>query len=403
MRVKIEKGIASGRISAPPSKSMAHRLLIAAALADGVSTVKRLSDCADVRATLDCLEALGIRYVKNGDDVKIFGTDVRKSRPTRELFCRESGSTLRFLAPIAMLSGNETVLTGKESLMQRPLGVYEKLFSERGLKFELSGTSLSVSGPLPSGEYSLPGNVSSQFITGLILALPLTGADSRIKIEPPIESRSYIDLTLRAVNTFGIGAEWEDGHTIRIPAGRYTPCDISVEGDWSGAAFPDALNLFGGDVDIEDLDEESLQGDKVYRDHFKSLSVGTPTIDISDCPDLGPILFAAAAAKHGAHFTGTARLKIKESDRAAAMRDELAKLGARLEVLEDEVVVHASALTPSPVPLFGHNDHRIVMSLAILLTTLGGEITDAEAISKSYPDFFEDLISLGIGVYKYEA
>lgn len=403
MKVKIEKSHAKGKITAPPSKSMAHRLLICAAMSEGVSVIRGISSCEDVAATLDCLDALGIETKRVGNDVTVVGKDFKKIAPQKPLMCRESGSTLRFMIPSAMLSGQTAVFYGAEGLMRRPMGVYEKLFSDIGLTYISDGTSIVVRGPLTGGEYTLVGNVSSQFISGLIFALPIAKDDSTIRITTPIESRSYINLTINAVRSFGIKIEWVDEYTIQIPGGQsYTPTDINVEGDYSGAAFPDALNLFGGEVEVLGLDPHSIQGDSVYKRYFDMLNSGVSTIHIGDCPDLGPILFAIAAAKYGGVFSGTKRLKIKESDRAEAMAAELKKFGASVSVYEDSVVIYPVEFhTPNEI-LSGHNDHRIVMSLAILLTLTGGEIEGAEAISKSYPDFFENLKSLGIGVFEYD-
>lgn len=403
MKIRIEKGTAKGRITAPPSKSMAHRLLISAAMCDGVSTVHGISSCEDVLATLDCLSALGIKTERNGNDVTVYGQDFRKATPSAPLECRESGSTLRFMIPPAMLSGHTTVFYGAKSLMRRPMGVYKNLFSEMGLVYIDDEDSIVVKGPLIGGEYNLVGNVSSQFISGLIFALPLAENDSVIKIAPPIESRSYINLTVNAVKRFGIKVEWLDEYTLKIPGSQaYLPTDVTVEGDFSGAAFPDALNLFEGSVDISGLNPDSIQGDKVYKRYFDMLNGGVPTIHIGDCPDLGPILFAVAAAKYGGVFSGTKRLKIKESDRAEAMARELKKFGTAVSVYEDSVVIYPADFHAPSEALSGHNDHRIVMSLAVLLTLTGGEIEGAEAISKSYPDFFENLRALGIEVYENE-
>ena len=401
MKIRIEKGSAKGKIFAPPSKSMAHRLLISAALSEGVSRIRGVSNCEDVKATLDCLSAFGIKTEKVGNDIIVEGKDFRGVKPVSPLECRESGSTLRFMIPVAMLSGNTTVFYGAESLMRRPMGVYENLFKEKGLTYISDGQSIVVRGKLSGGEYTIQGNVSSQFISGLIFALPLANKDSYIKITPPIESRSYINLTLSAVKQFGIECRWVDEYTIEIPGNQsYKPSDVTVEGDYSGAAFPDALNLFGGDVEVLGLNPNSIQGDSVYKRYFEMFDNGVPTIHIGDCPDLGPILFAVAAAKCGGIFSGTKRLKIKESDRAAAMAEELKKFGTAVSVYEDTVVVYPAQFhTPTEI-LKGHNDHRIVMSLAVLLTVTGGEIEGAEAISKSYPEFFKNLKSLGIGVFE---
>ena len=253
--------------------------------------------------------------------------------------------------------------------------------------------------PFQGGIYSVPGNISSQFISGLLFALPTAESDSTIKISSPIESRSYIELTIDALNKFGVFVRWLDEYTIHIPGKqKYTPKQICVEGDYSGAAFPEALNLFGGNVQINGLNPTSIQGDKIYHKYFEMLTRGTPSIHIGDCPDLGPILFAIAAAKSGGIFTGTKRLKIKESDRAATMTEELEKFGTTSTVYEDSVVIYPAKFQAPKVPLCGHNDHRIVMALSILLTLTGGEIDGAEAVKKSYPSFFEDLSALGIKV-----
>ena len=227
--------------------------------------------------------------------------------------------------------------------------------------------------------------------------------DSTIKITPPIESRSYIELTIDALRSFGVDICWSDEHTLKIAGNqKLIPADVTVEGDYSGAAFPAALNLFSGEVMIDGLREDTIQGDSVYKKYYDMLKSGAPTIHIGDCPDLGPVLFAVAAAKNGGVFTGTKRLKIKESDRAAAMADELKKFGTSVSVYEDTVVIFPAEFHAPKEVLFGHNDHRIVMSLAVLLTLTGGEIDGAEAVSKSYPEFFMHLSQLGIEVTQYE-
>lgn len=399
MKIKIQKGKAHGKIKAPSSKSVAHRLLICAAMCDGVSTVHGISDCDDVKATLDCLSALGIEYKQNGSDITVFGKKPQDMTPKAPLACRESASTLRFMIPIAMMNGRTAVFYGAKRLMERPMQIYENLFAEKGLTYIGDGESIVVKGPLAGGEYSLPGNVSSQFISGLLFALPSAKKDSIIKITPPIESRSYIELTISALKEFGVVASWADDRTLIIPKNQtFKPSEVWVEGDYSGTAFPDALNLFGGEVEIDGLKADSIQGDRIYKKYFEMLSRGTANIHIGDCPDLGPILFAVAAAKYGAIFTGTKRLKIKESDRAAAMAEELQKFGASISLGDDSVVIYPAEFHAPSEMLSGHSDHRIVMSLSILLTLTGGEIDGAEAVKKSYPAFFEDLSSLGIEV-----
>lgn len=403
MLVHIDKGSASGIVSAPPSKSMAHRLLICAAMAKGVSHINGISECEDVSATLDCLRALGIQAEKNGSTVTVTGQSITECSPSAPLFCKESGSTLRFFIPIALVSGKNTIFYGADSLMKRPMSVYKELCERDGLAYIEDGTSIAVKGPLKPGNYSVVGNISSQFISGLLFALPVLNDDSRIKIIPPIESKSYIELTISALSIFGVKVEWEDEHTLFIRGNQqYIPCDIEVEGDYSGAAFTDALNLFGGEVEVLGLNPASLQGDKSYKKFYEMLNKGVPTIHIGNCPDLGPILFAVSAAKHGGVFTGTKRLKIKESDRAEAMATELKKFGTSVTVYEDKVVVYPAAFHAPSELLHGHNDHRIVMALSVLLSLTGGDIAGAEAVKKSYPAFFEDLKKLGIGVCEYD-
>ncbi len=399
MRIEIEKSKAVGTLCAPPSKSMAHRLLICAAMSEGKSTVRGISSCEDVLATLDCMTALGIKYQINEDDVTVYGKRPSDFNPTSPLLCRESGSTLRFMIPIAMMSGRTAVFYGAKRLMERPMSVYERICEEKGLTYVADGKSIVVNGVLTGGEYSVVGNISSQFISGLLFALPSAKSDSIIHIIPPIESRSYIELTLDALRSFGIVAEWTNEYTISVKGNQtFRPTDITVEGDFSGAAFPDALNIFGSEVEISGLKSDSLQGDRVYKKHFEMLKIGVPTIHIGDCPDLGPILFAVAAAKNGGIFTGTRRLKIKESDRASAMAEELKKFGSSVTVYDDTVVIYPADFHAPSAPLSGHGDHRIVMALSILLTITGGTIDGAEAVSKSYPGFFSDLDTLGIEV-----
>lgn len=401
MKVSISKGIAKGFVEAPPSKSMAHRMLICAGLSNGRSVVHGISKSMDVLATIDCLEAIGAVCEAQEDSIIVTGVDITKVAPKKILKCRESGSTLRFFIPLCLISGETSVLEGSEGLLKRPMGVYKSLCDERGLEFTQNTNSCIVKGPLKSGNFKIPGNISSQFISGLLFALPLLQGDSTLTITPPIESRSYIEMTISALHSFGVKAVWKDENTLFIKGNQsYLPQDTTVEGDYSNAAFFEALNTLGSDIEIGNLNPQSIQGDKVYTPMFQQLTLGTPTLNITDCPDLGPILFAVAAAKNGGVFTGTKRLKIKESDRAEVMAEELRKFGTAVTVYEDEVVIYPADFHKPESALFGHNDHRIVMSLSVLLTLTGGSIEGAEAVSKSFPDFFEKLDSLGIEVAK---
>ena len=399
MIAEINPSKGKGIFEAPPSKSMAHRLLICAGLSEGKSIIKGISDSEDIKATLDCLSAIGAEYEISGDTVTVNGADIRDIPEGAVLRCRESGSTLRFFIPICLLGGKTFTLTGSKKLLSRPLSVYEKIFREQGIVFEASEEKITLSGKLKSGIFEIPGDISSQFVTGLLFVLPLLEENSVIKLLSPVESRSYINLTVEALAAFGVNIEWQDENTLFIKGGQnYKATDAKVEGDYSNAAFFEALNLFGSEIEITGLEPESLQGDKVYKEYFRLLEKGEETIDISDCPDLGPILFAVAAAKNGGTFTGTKRLKIKESDRAAAMAEELSKFGTKVTVNEDSVIIDASGFHAPTGTLFGHNDHRIVMSCTVLLCLTGGKIEGAEAVRKSFPDFFEKLKKLGFEV-----
>ena len=406
MTVTIKAGRAVGVTEAPPSKSMTHRLLICAGMCTGESLIHGVSFSEDVSATIDGLRNFGavVERIGDGRTVRIQGVDMLKAYPKTPLRCRESGSTLRFLLPLALLSGKKVVLTGAERLLSRPMTVYEELCEFKDLYYKKADDSITVQGKLPAGRYTVSGNISSQFISGLLFALPFVDGNSYINITPPIESRPYLDLTLSALKQFGLTATWKDDHTLYIPGNQKpAPCECSVEGDFSNAAFLDALNFLGGDVRIKGLADESLQGDRDYGRMFELLDLGTPALHIGDCPDLGPILFALAAARHGGVFRGTRRLRLKESDRSFAMTEELKKFGVSSTVHEDSMVIYPAEFHAPTEPLKGHNDHRIVMSLAVLLTEVGGTIEGAEAVNKSYPEFFEVLKSLGVEVEEVDA
>lgn len=403
MKIRINEGKAKGIVKAPPSKSMAHRLLICAGLSKGTCIVHGIVRSKDVEATMDCLRAVGVKLEEAEGSVRVTGADIKNASAGKILDCGESGSTLRFFVPLCLISGANAVLRGSKRLMERPLGIYKTMCEDRGLLFSQDETSLMVKGPLKSGNFKLAGNISSQFISGLLFALPLLDGDSVVTITPPIESRSYINMTISALALFGVEASWQDEKTIYIKGNQEYKCSEAwVEGDYSNAAFFEALNVFGGDVKIDNLPENSIQGDRVYGKMFDQLKKGTPALDISDCPDLAPILFAAAAAKNGGVFSGTRRLKIKESSRAEVMTEELAKFGVSSSVYDDEVIIYPIEFKKPSDELDGHNDHRIVMAEAILLTLTGGVIDGAEAVTKSFPDFFEKLKSLGIEVKEIE-
>ena len=397
MNITIDPSRACGKAKAPPSKSCAHRLLLCAALAEGESEISGISDSQDMLATLDCISALGARYEKSGDTVRVWGMgeDSRGSFP-----CRESGSTLRFLIPVALTRRSDNKFTGTSRLMTRGVGIYEEIFREKGVSFTKGLESLEAKGLLQSGNYSFRGDVSSQFVSGLMFALPLLRGNSTVKVLPPVESRAYIDLTIQILAMFGVQISEPEKNLFCISGSqRYQPAKACAEGDWSNAAFLLAFNELGGEVELSGLSESSLQSDRACVESFARLREKDAAIDISGCPDLGPVLFAVAAAKNGGAFTGTARLRIKESDRAAAMAEELRKFGAAVTVAENSVTVRSHGIHPPTRELRGHNDHRIVMALSVLASMAGGTIQGAEAISKSFPDFFGVLRELGVEVH----
>lgn len=399
MTVKVFKSIASGRVSAPPSKSMAHRALICGALSQE-SRIYHLAASEDIKATLSCLNALGAKTEEIENGVRIGSLDLFNVPENCTLNCNESGSTLRFLLPLCMLSGKEITLTGTSRLFERPLTIYEDICKEQGISFVKSHNCVTVCGKLRSGNYSVAGNISSQFITGLLYALPLLDGDSKLEVTGKFESASYIDLTLQALQAFGIEIKRE-ANTFYIKGSQsYQGTDYQVEGDLSNAAFLDAFNLLGGHVSVCNINENTLQGDRVYKEMFQQLSQGEKLFDLSDCPDLAPVMFSLAAYLGGAQFSGTRRLKIKESDRAAAMAAELKKFGIDTEIHDNRVEIKNGALTAPNSTLCSHNDHRIVMALSLLLSKTGGCVEGAEAVKKSYPDFFEVINNLGIGIEK---
>ncbi len=395
MKALIMQGRAAGTVTAPPSKSYAHRLLIAAAMADGVSEIRNVAFSEDISATLDCLAALGAEIDRKGSTVFVKGCCPKAKAA---LCCRESGSTLRFLIPVALLGGG-AVLRGSARLMARGINVYRETLADAF--FAVTDTEISACGRLSAGHYRVRGDVSSQFISGMLFALPLLEGDSTLEILPPFESREYVDMTAEVLAEYGIEIQ-KEGLIYRIRGGQtYKARTMTVEGDHSNAAFLMALSALGGAVRVKGLLADSKQGDRVAEALLARLDEENPVIDLSDCPDLAPVLFAMAAAKNGARFTGTRRLAVKESDRARAMAAELAKMGIAVTVGDNEAVVEKGALHAPTEAICGHNDHRIVMAMSLLLTLTGGTVDGTEAVKKSYPDFFEVLRSLGIEVKVY--
>ena len=387
MDIRITPQKLSGAVTPPASKSMAHRAVLAMALAGETGTLSNLSDSQDIQATKRCVEAL------------------KAPRPDGELpflDCGESGSTLRFLIPIALAVAGGGVFTGHGRLMERPQQPYFDIFDEKGIFYEQKDGVLTVQGTLTPGVYHLPGNVSSQFVTGLLYALPLLPGDSTIEITTPLESSGYVDMTLNMLEKFGISVENRNYESFRVPGNQaYQARDIAVEADWSQAGFWYAANFLDNHVSIQGLNADSTQGDRVMASLYRKLAKpGDVDIDVSGCPDLLPPLAVMAAVRNGTtHFINAARLRIKESDRLATTAALLNRLGSSAEDGPDSLTVRG-------IPSFsggtvdGANDHRIVMAAAIAATRADAPLTilGAEAVNKSYPSFWDDYKRLG-GVF----
>ena len=409
-----------GTVSAPPSKSMAHRAVLCSALAKGTSHIENLEFSKDISATLAAAGQLCARVESGPADVLVEG--LGHFRPVfGPVDCCESGSTLRFLIPLASLTGQSITFVGRGRLMERPQSVYETLYREQNLHFEQANGQLTVAGSLRSGEYTLAGNVSSQFISGLLFALPLLAGDSTLHLIPPVESRSYIEMTRAAQAAFGVTSHWLDDATLCIPGGQqYHPRDYIVEGDYSQAAFLAVLGAVKGGITLTGLAAETLQGDAAILDIlrrcgakftrteaglvFEQAPLHGVDIDLADCPDLGPVLMVLGLLCEGTTVIRNAeRLRIKESDRIAAMEAELRACGGVLSSEGGTITVQGCKprLHAPEAPLSGHNDHRVVMSLTVLALAadIPLAISEAEAVQKSWPHFFDALKPLGVEVH----
>ena len=403
MDIQITPRHLSGTVTPPPSKSMAHRLLIAAALGSGISTVRGVAMSQDVEATLRCLTALGGHWRETTPGtLEITGIGGRRSTPGTalpHLDCGESGSTLRFFLPIALAVAGGGVFTGQGRLMARPQGPYLDLFREKGIFCEQTGGTLTVRGTLEPGEYHLPGNVSSQFFTGLLFALPLLDGPSTIVPTTAVESWDYILMTLDALTGAGVTAAepHTPGEAFRVCPSAYQPFDRTVEADWSQAAFWYAAIALGSQLELTGLNAFSVQGDMAVVPHFLRLTQpGDQEIDVSGIPDLLPPLAVMAAVRSGTtRFVNAARLRMKESDRLETTAALLTALGVSAQAGPDFLTVQGGAITGGTVD--GANDHRIVMAAAIAATASSSPVTirGAEAVKKSYPDFWEVYQSLG--------
>ena len=401
-----------GSVTVPPSKSMAHRALLCAGLAAGTTQIQGILPSQDMEATCRALTALGASIARQGSLARVQGVAGRPKAPQGPVDCGESGSTLRFLIPAFALASAPARLTGRGRLPQRPLGPYGAIFHGQGLPFAQDETGVSFQGPLAPGDYTLPGDVSSQFISGLLFALPLLPGDSHIRIQPPFESRGYVNMTLQVMDDFGVQAAFLDGLTLRVPGNqRFTApaAPFLVEGDDSQAAFFLTLDAILGDVSVAGLSPRSIQGDRVMGEILARCGhvPGQPprplapfVADLGDCPDLGPILMTLGLFCRGeSRLLNAGRLRLTESDRGTAMARELSKLGGQASLAGDEIRIRQSRLRPGPA-LSSHGDHRIAMALAVaaLGARIPADIQGAEAVEKSYPDFWKDLAHLGARV-----
>ena len=401
MKVKILPSKTSGEVSAPPSKSFAHRYLIGSVLSCGKCVIKNIADSDDISATLSCIEQLGGSVTKDGNIVTVIPTN-EKQIENAVFDCKESGSTLRFFIPVVLASGAKNcTFLGRERLLARGIKEYEKLFENSDVKIKSDEKSIEVNGKLTAGNYEISGEVSSQYTTGMLFALSVLDGKSTLKITGNAESRAYVDMTIKVLKDFGADITETEKNFFEINGkGRLSPGEFTVEGDWSNAAFLIALSRLLGTISISGLNENSVQGDRFLSVAFDALDGENAEIDLKDCPDLAPILFSYAAYKNGGKFINTRRLRVKESDRANVMAEELKKFGANVKVYENSVEIERTQLKPPIVPLCGHNDHRIVMALSVLAAVLGAEIDGAEAVNKSYPDFFLVIKKAGVNVYE---
>lgn len=414
MNIRLKPCRFCGEVTAISSKSDAHRLLIASALSDRSTFIRCNARSADITATVNCLNSLGadIKFVDGGISVK----PIKEKRKSAVLDCNESGSTIRFLLPVAAALGTNTEFTGGGRLPERPLSPLREQMEAHGVVFSpINVFPVKINGEMISGEFTIKGNISSQFITGLLFALPLLNGNSIINVIPPVESRPYIDMTLNTLKKFGITVT-EKSNSFFIPGGQKyaSPGTVESEGDWSNSAFFLTAGAVSGRVTVTGLDVSSVQGDKQILTILKEMGAeitveqGSITvkkgdlhginIDARNIPDLVPIISVAAAAANDGEtvITGAERLKIKESDRLTAVYESFKALGVDISKTDDGLVINKTGIVGGGA-VSGYNDHRMVMALSVLSAVSSGDIIlrGAEAVNKSYPNFFEDFSSLG--------
>jgi len=418
--VKIIPSNLYGKIKIPPSKSLTHRAIIAAALANRTSKIDNVIFSDDIVATCNGIKALGAEVEKTENSLWVKGKG-SLNLCKKEIDCNESGSTLRFLIPPALLTGEEVTFNGRGRLRKRPLEPYFEIFKKQGIYYNYEqGLPLTVKGNLKPGNFKIRGDVSSQFITGLLFALPLLEEDSKITVTTQLESKGYVDLTMDILDRFSIKIENNNYEEFNIKGNqKYIPTDYRVEGDFSQAAFWIVAGILGGEIECDDLNMASFQGDRVIveiiekmggevlklKDKIKTKTSKTKgiTVDASQCPDLVPILTVLGALSEGrTHIINAKRLRFKESDRLKAIATELNKLGADVKEEEDGLIINGKDRLKGGI-VDSWNDHRIAMALAIasIKCTEPLIITNSDSIRKSYPDFFRDFEKMGGKVYEW--
>ena len=381
MDLTLHPHLLRGQVDILPSKSFAHRVLICAALADGPTTIHCPQTSADMEATADCLAALGADIQRTSQGFQV--TPIRNVPKSAILPCRESGSTLRFLLPVVGALGVDAVFQMEGRLPQRPLSPLWEVMEDKGCKLSReSDTTLRCTGKLQGGSYRIDGGISSQYVTGLLLAMTRIPGEKDLQVTGTIESQPYIQMTRDVLELFG-------GNKL------HSPREVTIEADWSNAAFFLTANTLGSGVIVPGLKEDSSQGDRAVAQLLPLLVEGCPTICARDIPDLVPILSVAAAANHGAVFTGIHRLRLKESDRVSSVTAMIQNLGGRAEATEDTITIYGTGLTGGVVD--SHSDHRIAMSAAIAATVCQAPVTilGAQSVEKSYPTFWEEYARLG--------
>ncbi len=405
MTLKIEPCRLRGAVTPPPSKSAAHRAIICASLCaqgQAPSRIENISLSEDISATIDALGALGADIAVSGSSAAIkrgAALEHAEAASARRLFCRESGSTLRFMIPAALLSGGGSFF-GEGRLMQRPLTPYFEVFGQKGIACIQDDEKLVLEGMLTPGAFSLRGDVSSQFVSGLLMVLPLLGEDSVVEMTSPLQSKPYVAMTLSEMEAFGVRIRNESFKWFYIPGGqRYIPADRVIEADYSQAAFFIAANALGSDIAISGLNVGTLQGDRMIETIIRRMEEpGSIEIDASDIPDLVPITALLASLRHGREtvICGAARLRIKESDRLKSTCAVLSELGATIEEMPEGLRINGRKSLEGGT-VHAYNDHRIAMMAAIASTVCSApvELFGAECVAKSYPDFWEVFSSLG--------